>query len=79
MTAAVSNRGRVLSRQQVRFSDAPVKLATNTGVSSCQPQPSSVSITTDPMTGDVVSIQLRCSCGEVTVVELDYQNNDASK
>lgn len=79
MTAAVSNRGRVLSRQQVRFSEAPVKLSTSIEASSCQTQPSNVSITTDPVTGDVVSIQLRCSCGEVTVVELDYQNPDVSK
>ena len=69
--ATSGNRGRVLSRQQVRFSDAPVRLGSQ---ARCPQSESSVSLRTDPDTGDVLAIIVQCSCGEVTVVECNYEN-----
>ncbi len=64
-------RGRILSRQQVRFSDAPVRLGTQP---RCTQSQSSVSLRTDPDTGDVLAIVVQCGCGEVTVVECNYDS-----
>lgn len=71
MSAVLSSRGRVLSSQQVRFSEAPVRLGQQT---RCSKEPSTVSVQTDPDTGDVVAIVVHCGCGEVTVVECAYGN-----
>lgn len=69
MSAAISAKGRVLSSQQVRFSDAPIRLANQT---RCVPTTEQVSVITDPGTGDVTSIVIRCECGEVITVECGY-------
>ncbi len=69
MNAAATSRGRVLSSQQVRFSDAPVRLGQQT---RCQQNEAKVSVKTDPDSGDVVAIIVECGCGEVTVVECGY-------
>ena len=53
MNTAVSSKGRVLSSQQVRFNDAPIRLANQT---RCLPASERVSVKTDPTTGDVTSI-----------------------
>lgn len=71
MSAVLSSRGRVLSSQQVRFSEAPVRLGQQT---RCSKDASTVSVQTDPDTGDVVAIVVHCGCGEVTVVECAYGN-----
>ena len=69
MNAVMTSRGRILSRQQVRFSEAPVRLGAQTHSLHSEP---SVSVKTDPETGDVVEIVVQCICGEVTVVTCDY-------
>ncbi len=69
MSAVSSVKGRVLSSQQVRFSDAPIRLANHT---RCMPIQERVSVVTDPATGDVTSIVVRCECGEVITVECGY-------
>ena len=70
MSAVAASRGRVLSSQQVRFSDAPVKLGPT--LAKCTQKDATVSVKTDPITGDLLSIEVHCSCGEVTVVECSY-------
>ncbi len=70
MSAVMISRGRVLSSQQVRFSEAPVRLGSK---SRCNNQDSTVSVRTDPLTGDVLAIIVNCGCGEVTVVECSYE------
>lgn len=71
----MTSRGRVLTRQQVRFSDAPVRLSSPAfSPVSCLHEAPGVSITTDPETGDVMEIVVRCNCGEVTVVKCDYED-----
>jgi hypothetical protein len=70
MSAVISAKGRVLSSQQVRFSDAPVRLANQ---SRCLPTAERVSVKTDPTTGNVTSIVIRCECGEVITVECGYE------
>lgn len=72
MSAVAASRGRVLSSQQVRFSDAPVKLGPS--LAKCTQKDATVSVKTDPVTGDLLSIEVHCSCGEVTVVECSYGN-----
>lgn len=62
-------RGRILSSKQVRFSDAPVRLESQ---ARCPQSEASVSLKTDPITGDALAIVVRCGCGEVTVVECNY-------
>lgn len=69
MNAVATSRGRVLSSQQVRFSDAPVRLGQKSG---CRTEAANVSVRTDPETGDIVAIVVQCGCGEVTVVECNY-------
>lgn len=69
MSAVTASRGRVLSSQQVRFSDAPVRLGQS---SRCPREETKVSVQTDPDTGDVVAIVVHCACGEVTIVECGY-------
>ncbi len=69
MNAAVSTKGRVLSSHQVRFNDAPIRLANQT---RCSPASERVSVKTDPTTGDVTSIVIQCECGEVITVECAY-------
>ncbi len=69
MSTVISAKGRVLSSQQVRFSDAPVRLANQT---RCVSMAERVSVNTDPITGDVTSILIRCDCGEVITVECGY-------
>ena len=71
MSAVISARGRVLSGQQVRFNDAPIRLANQ---SRCVPAGEPIVIQTDPETGDVTSIIVRCGCGEVMTVECGYEN-----
>ena len=71
MSAVSSVKGRVLSSQQVRFSDAPIRLANHT---RCLPIQERVSVVTDPATGDVTSIVVRCECGEVITVECGYRD-----
>jgi hypothetical protein len=70
MNAVISARGRVLSSQQVRFSEAPIRLANHT---RCAPTAERVSVNTNPATGDVTSIVIRCDCGEVITVECGYE------
>ncbi len=69
MNATVTTKGRVLSSQQVRFSDAPIRLANQT---RCLPASERVSLKVDPTTGDVTSIVIQCECGEVITVECAY-------
>ena len=74
MSAVMTSRGRVLSSQQVRFSDAPVRLGQQ---SRCSNEESTVSVRTDPLTGDVIAIIVNCGCGEITVVECAYESESA--
>ena len=69
MSTVMTSRGRILSSQQVRFSEAPVRLSAH--VHSLHSEPS-VSVKTDPDTGDVIEISVRCTCGEVIVVACNY-------
>ena len=69
MSVVMSTKGRVLSSQQVRFSDAPIRLANQ---ARCAPTAEQVSVITDPTTGDVTSIIIRCDCGEMITVECGY-------
>ena len=69
MSAVISSRGRVLSSQQVRFSDAPVRLGQQV---RCHRDESTVSVRTSPETGDIMEIILQCGCGEITVIECSY-------
>lgn len=69
MNSTVTTKGRVLSSQQVRFNDAPIRLANQT---RCLPSSERVSVKTDPATGDVTSIVIQCECGEVITVECGY-------
>lgn len=71
MTAVVSAKGRVLSGQQVRFSDAPIRLANQP---RCVPAADRITLQTDPVTGDVTCITVRCECGEVIKLECEYSN-----
>ncbi len=71
MGAVAASRGRVLSSQQVRFSDSPVKLGPT--LAKCSVEEPTVNVKTDPVTGDLISIEVKCSCGEVTVVECSYK------
>jgi hypothetical protein len=74
-TLAMSDsRGRILSRQQVRFSEAPVRLGTQ---ARCNQAESKVSMRTDPLTGELRAIIVHCGCGEVTVVECNYESENA--
>ena len=70
MSAVVSAKGRVLSCQQVRFSDAPFRLINQ---ARCAPAAERVSVTTNPATGDVTSFVIRCDCGEVITIECGYE------
>ncbi|MCA9012054.1 MAG: hypothetical protein KDB01_20015 [Planctomycetaceae bacterium] len=72
MTAVVSAKGRVLSGQQVRFNDAPIRLANQP---RCAPAADRITLETDPVTGDVTCITVRCECGEVIKLECEYSNN----
>ncbi len=69
MTAVVSAKGRVLSGQQVRFSDAPIRLANQP---RCAPAADRITLQTDPVTGDVTCITVQCECGEVIKLECEY-------
>lgn len=69
--AVSGTRSRVLSRQQVRFSDAPVRLGTQNRCSHAEP---SATLRTCPDTGDVLAIVVQCGCGDVTVVECHYDS-----
>jgi hypothetical protein len=69
MSAVASAKGRVLSGQQIRFSNAPVRLANHP---RCIPGADRITVNTDPVTGDVTSIVVRCDCGEVITVECAY-------
>lgn len=69
MSAPAGTKGRVLSGQQIRFSNAPVRLANH---SRCVPGADRITVNTDPATGDVTSIVVRCDCGEVITVECEY-------
>jgi hypothetical protein len=71
MTQTAISRGRILSSQQVRLSDAPVSLEM---VTSCTPKSSRISVETDPLTGDILSISVICSCGEVTRLDCHYND-----
>ena len=71
MSAVVSSRGRVLSSQQVRFSDAPVRLGQQV---RCHRDESTVSVRMNPETGDISEIILHCGCGEVTIIECSYDD-----
>ncbi len=48
MSAVAGAKGRVLSGQQVRFSDAPIRLANQT---RCVPASERISVKTDPSHG----------------------------
>lgn len=67
-----SPRGRILSRGQVRVSDAPVRLDQQNGCGTQQPV--RVTLETDPVTGEVTEIHVHCSCGEVTVLQCRYDD-----
>jgi len=69
MSAVISAKGRVLSGEQIRFSDAPIRLANHT---QCVTTAERISVKTDPTTGNVTSIVIRCECGEVITVECGY-------
>ncbi len=69
--AAAGTRSRVLSRQQVRFSDAPVRLGSQSRCGHAEP---SATLRTCPDTGDVLAIVVQCGCGDVTVVECHYDS-----
>ena len=71
MTAVVSAKGRVLSGQQVRFSDAPIRLANQP---RCAPAADRITLQTDPVTGDVTCITVQCECGEVIKLECEYSS-----
>jgi hypothetical protein len=65
-------RGRILTRQQVKVSDAPVRLESQ---STClSSQPAKVTLETDPVTGEVTEIHVHCACGEVTILECRYDD-----
>ena len=76
MSAVAASRGRVLSGQQIRFSDAPVKLGPS--LAKCTQKDATVSVRTDPVTGDLLAIEIHCSCGETTVVECLYGDATSS-
>ncbi|MBL8816037.1 MAG: hypothetical protein JNL58_08400 [Planctomyces sp.] len=65
-------RGRILTRQQVRVSDAPVRLDSQASCSSGQA--AKVTLETDPVTGEVTEIHVHCACGEVTILECRYDD-----
>ncbi len=65
-------RGRILSRQQVKVSDAPVRLDSQANCGSGQP--AKVTLETDPVTGEVTEIHVHCACGEVTILECRYDD-----
>ncbi len=69
MSPVISGKGRVLSGQQVRFNDAPIRLANQT---RCLTAAERVSVNTDPVTGDVSSIVIQCDCGEVITIACSY-------
>ena len=69
MSAVIGSRGRVLSSQQVHFNDSPIRLADQ---SRCLPTAERVSVQTDSVTGDVISIVVRCDCGELITVMCEY-------
>jgi len=74
MSAVLATRGRVLSSQQVRFSDSPVRLGQQ---ARCAGEASVVSVRTDPETGDLIALILQCGCGEVTMVECTYETTES--
>lgn len=65
-----------MSSQQVRFSESPVRLGQQ---ARCNSEESTVSVRTDPETGDLMAIIIHCGCGEVTVVECNYGNHVAEQ
>jgi len=71
MSAVIGARGRVLSSQQVRFNEAPIRLADQ---SRCLPTAERISVKTDPASGDVISIVVQCECGEVITVVCAYED-----
>ena len=71
MNSIISPRGRILSRDQVRVSDAPVSLEIQ---KQCSSGSTDVRVETDPITGDLLAIHVRCSCGEVTVIDCHYDD-----
>lgn len=67
-------RGKVLSRSQVHFSDAPVSLAEK---QRCGQKVTAVQVETDPISGDILEIRIRCACGDETVLECHYDGAPA--
>lgn len=70
MSHVTAARGRVLSGKQVRFNEVPVQL---TGP-ACRTAEPELSVVQDPVTGDILSISIRCRCGEITRVACSYQD-----
>jgi len=74
MNPTAASRGRILSRQQVRLSDAPVALDLQQVCSAAATGPAGIQIETDPLTGDILTIRVTCGCGETTVIECQYDD-----
>ncbi|MCA9034216.1 MAG: hypothetical protein KDA91_03745 [Planctomycetaceae bacterium] len=59
----------VLSGNNVRFSGQVVSLADRIRCGNEVPE---VSVETDPETGDIIEINIRCRCGEQIVLDCHY-------
>jgi hypothetical protein len=69
MSAVLNSRGRVLSSEQVRFNTAPVRLGQQL---RCHQDQATVSVRTDPETGDLLAIVVHCGCGEEIMIDCQY-------
>ena len=74
MSVTTKSRGRVLSRQQVQISASPVAVGEGHRCSHGTPQ---VHMKTDPQSGDVLEIHIRCGCGDDIVLECHYDGEVA--
>lgn len=71
MPASASRTGRILRKGSVRLSDDPVVVGAAAPTTHGEP---SVAVQTDPGTGRVSQIEVRCRCGEVTIVDCQYDD-----
>lgn len=70
----LKTRGHVLSREQVKVSGDTVSLTDRIRCNEKQP---TISVQTDPVTGDVIEIHIACSCGEQIVLDCHYDGEFA--
>ncbi|MCA9060003.1 MAG: hypothetical protein KDA85_15960 [Planctomycetaceae bacterium] len=79
MAVFLSQRGRVLSGEQVRVSNAPVVIGGESADrpgrdlhTHSAPAKAHVTVIRKPGAADICQLRIECDCGEIIVLDLDY-------